>query len=208
MHCVALLLFRQAACFAASPVGFFTYHASGTWTISSPQSTHWQRSLLWTAWPGGLVCETLRCSGHISVEHFRLVRACLGSTAVAKHKLEAGNPLIVLGVQVLVLEDGLTFWPAPGKVEKWSTRISEALRTGKMSPGEASKLSGALQWGTQFVFKKLGRAMTRPIFRKAHQHFPELDDEMLLALRWWREVLHLGIKYVQRPFHRWHGSGV
>jgi len=129
----------------------------------------------------------------------RLIRACLGETAIAERKLESGNPLVVLGVEVLLAPEGLTFWPATGKVEKWLAKIDAALASGSLRPGEASKLSGALQWGTQFAFKRLGRAMNRPLFRKSHQWHPKLDGEMMLALAWWREVLSLGIRCVPWP---------
>jgi len=101
---------------------------------------------------------------------------------------------VVLGIEVQLCRDGLTFWPAAGKVVKWLAKIDKAISTDSLSPGDASKLSGALQWGSQFAFKRLGRAMNRPLFKKGHQWHPRLDDEMRLALRWWREVLSLGIR--------------
>ena len=37
----------------------------------------------------------------------RLVRACLGSSAIADKKLESANPLVVLGIEVHIHSDGL-----------------------------------------------------------------------------------------------------
>ena len=41
----------------------------------------------------------------------RLVRACLGETAVSESKVESGNPLVVLGVQINLSDEGVTFCP-------------------------------------------------------------------------------------------------
>ena len=95
----------------------------------------------------------------------RMVRALLGETAVAVEKLEVGPSLVILGAECTVTSRGLTCIPDHKKRKKWESRISEALNSSKMTSGEASKLSGALQWATQHQFKKLGRAMIRPIYK-------------------------------------------
>ena len=120
----------------------------------------------------------------------RLVRACLGDTAVSAEKLGSGNPLVILGVEIrlgltgkaphalqhrasapLFLLAGATFKPSRDKIEKWLLRINTALDTGRLTSGEASKLSGALSWATQQAFRRLGRAMIRPIIRCVLQAF-------------------------------------
>lgn len=93
------------------------------------------------------------------------MRACLGPGAVAKHKLEAGMPLTVLGVSVTLSVRGVTFSPDVQKRIKWAARIRAVRRRGRLTSGEASKLAGALQWATQKSFRRLGRAMIRPISR-------------------------------------------
>ena len=95
----------------------------------------------------------------------RLVEALLGVGAVAPSKLLQGNPLTVLGVEMTVSWTGLTCRPDEAKVFKWSCRLQRFLEEGTLHSGDASKLAGALQWATQFMFKRLGRAMLRPIFR-------------------------------------------
>ena len=96
---------------------------------------------------------------------YRLVRACLGKTAVAEHKLLFGNPLIILGVQVSLRDSGVLFWPAEDKVQKWIIRLKAILVSGVLCGGEAAKLCGALQWASQHAFNRLGRAMLRPLIR-------------------------------------------
>ena len=76
----------------------------------------------------------------------RLVCACLGGDAVSERKLEHGNPLVVLGIEVFFSSSGTRYWPSPEKVEKWLRILEEAIRSGELSPGEASRLAGRLQW--------------------------------------------------------------
>ena len=74
---------------------------------------------------------------------FRLVRALLGSDAISERKLETGNPLVVLGIQIEVNLGGVVFIPAPEKVEAWVVDIRRAVREGRLTAGEASTLAGA-----------------------------------------------------------------
>ncbi len=57
----------------------------------------------------------------------RLVRACLGESAISPGKLSHGNPLTILGVDIELSMHGATFWPSQDKVEKWLAQILEAL---------------------------------------------------------------------------------
>ena len=59
----------------------------------------------------------------------RLVRACLGETAVSQRKLEHGNDIVVLGIRMQLDETGVSFSPDEDKVEKWSDAIQRALLT-------------------------------------------------------------------------------
>ena len=126
----------------------------------------------------------------------RLVRVCMGTSAIAEHKLGQGTQLVVLGIELAVKTSGLTLWPSEDKVTKWTHRITRALKEGKLSPGDASKLSGALQWATQAIFKKLGRAMIRPIIKQSYARWSKIGKELELALRWWLEVLQCGLRYI------------
>ena len=49
------------------------------------------------------------------------------------------------------------------EAELAAARMRVALETGKLCAGEAKKLGGGLQWAGQKAFKRLGRAMLRPI---------------------------------------------
>lgn len=57
------------------------------------------------------VDDSIAAETEASIEHAmnvfaHLVRACLGAGSVAPHKLQHGNPLTVLGVDVHIKSDG------------------------------------------------------------------------------------------------------
>ena len=98
----------------------------------------------------------------------RLVRALLGPDAVSASKLGFGMQLRVLGVDMTPSQWGVRCQPAPEKVAKCLYVIELALQENKLLPGSAMKLAGRLSWASLFMFRRLGRAMLRPIFRQAH----------------------------------------
>lgn len=138
---------------------------------------------------------------------------CLGASAIADHKLGYGRQLVVLGVEIVIKPSGIACWPSSDKILKWTQRITSALKSGKLCPGDASKLSGALMWATQSMFNRLGRAMLRPIMRQGcgnqcGQSDSKIGKELELALNWWLEVFKCDIKEerawhheAQRPIH-------
>ena len=77
------------------------------------------------------------CSGYLlrSLALARLVRACLGESAIAKHKLEVGMPLVVLGIQVHLDSSGARFTLDPKKGKAWRGMIERALDSGHLCPG-------------------------------------------------------------------------
>jgi len=121
----------------------------------------------------------------------RLVRAVLGPSSLAERKLMWGMPLPILGVSVQASDSGMACFPLPDKVEKWISKMQNALVLGKMSPGEASKLAGALNWAASSLFNKLGRAMLIPLYRQQRVKHGRVGKELQLCLRWWVQVLGL-----------------
>ena len=95
----------------------------------------------------------------------RLVDCILGPGACARDRRLSGNPLVVLGVEVTLDHTGAKFMPSRDKLFKWSLQMQQYLESGILHAGPASKLAGGLVWGGQKMFRKLGRAMIRPIFR-------------------------------------------
>ena len=52
---------------------------------------------------------------------------------------------------------------------KWVARIEDVLRKKVLHSGWAGKLAGQLAWASQVLFRRLGRAMLRPLLRAAAQ---------------------------------------
>ena len=98
----------------------------------------------------------------------RLVRLLLGHSAIANKKLECGKVLTILGVEIVMDGTGYRCRPAAEKAMKCVSVMRDALTTGSLKAGCAQKLAGRLSWAGQFLFRRVGRAMLRPIF---HQKF-------------------------------------
>ena len=106
-------------------------------------------------------------------------------------------------------------WPSQEKLSKWLARIHSALETNTLCGGEASKLSGQLQWCSQKVFRRAGRAMVRPIIeyglfvqipgyyrslarysaRQVRARSSAVNDRLRTALKWWQQTLQLNLRY-------------
>jgi hypothetical protein len=131
------------------------------------------------------------CAEHAMRCFAEVVRAMLGPTAIAERKLECGNPLVVLGISVAVAFPRIELTLPDDKVAKWSGQIREALASMRLGSGQASKLAGRLGFGAQHTFRRLGRAMLRPIFQQ--QYAPLVGNrvgyELELGLRWWLVAL-------------------
>ena len=123
----------------------------------------------------------------------RLARAVLGEDALAHDKLEHGMPLDILGLQFEASANGINVQVNEAKAQKWLRDIEQYLGGHKLSPGQASKLAGRLSFASQHTFKRLGRAMLRPMFQQAHAPLAgnRIGVELALALRWWKQVLAL-----------------
>ena len=68
--------------------------------------------------------------------------------------------------------------------------LSEPMR---LTMGEASKLAGQLSWASAAIFRRIGRAMVRPIFDQCSRRDGHISKELERALRWWLEVLGSGL---------------
>ena len=82
---------------------------------------------------------------------------------------------------------------APAKAAKCVETIVKALASCEMCPGIARKLSGRLSWASQFMFRRLGRAMLRPLFQRAHSSECRIEEPLRVALSWWLDVLQKGV---------------
>ena len=123
----------------------------------------------------------------------RLIRVLLGPTAVANDKLACGKKLDVLGVDIKMSSRGYKCRPKKKKAKKWVKIIQQSVAKRRLAPGEASKMAGRLSWGSSHLFRKLGRAMLRPLFDQKTRRDGRMPPELERSLRWWEEVLQRGL---------------
>ena len=130
--------------------------------------------------------EGRRTAGHAMQCFVRMVRALMGTGAVAARKTECSLPLAILGIEVNANQEGVTLEVTPEKRQEWGDRLQEAENTGIMTAGEASKHAGRLGFAAQKCFKKIGRAMLRPLF--AQQYAPlkggRISPMLRKAINW------------------------
>ena len=115
----------------------------------------------------------------------RLVRALLGLSAIANSKLEHGSRWVIRGILFAFSAEGIHCQPSEDKILKWSGAIRGALAAGRLEPGAASKLAGALSWACTFLFRRCGRAFIRPIFAQQHGRGSCIGPVLRWALEWW-----------------------
>ena len=95
-----------------------------------------------------------------------------------------------LGSQLSIGEGAVTWSLCEAKKEAWLFQLNEALASDQLSPGDASKLHGRLNFACQKVFGKVGRAAMRPIcHRQTQQGVSRLGPALRSALVWWRRFL-------------------
>ena len=123
----------------------------------------------------------------------RLVRAVLGEDAIENKKLDHGSSLVVLGAEIRFKYEHFSCRPAPNTVAKCMKVIQQALSSNVLLAGDAQKLAGRLNWSTQHLFKRLGRAMLRPIYDQKFSRRGTMKPLLFTALRWWAYVLELDI---------------
>ena len=146
----------------------------------------------------------------------RLVRCLLGDDAISERKLCHGNPLGVLGIAVEINFAGVTFVPEAEKVAKWRAQIEKALEERSLPGGAASKLVGAarlycsldakaifvtidlrltggLNWTSQRIYRRIGRALLVALWKQVHNRSAEVDEECAKSLTWWLMVLKEGM---------------
>ena len=117
----------------------------------------------------------------------------LGSSAIADSKCDYGAALVILGLLVETVDSGIRITPSPCKVEKWLAMLAHAETHKMLPPWMAEKLAGGLSFGMRFQFKRLGRAMLRPLFSQAKHGRCKVGGRLMMAVRWWMAVLRLGI---------------
>ena len=114
----------------------------------------------------------------------RCVRAMLGQDAIENKKLQHGNKLTILGIDVLSNSKEIVMWPTQQKVQQWTNELQKHEQSRRMTPGAASKMAGRPNFATQHCFKKMGRAMVRPFYAQQYSRKScgKCDDALLGAI--------------------------
>ena len=134
--------------------------------------------------------EPLGTLEHTKACFARLIRALLGEQAIEPKKLEHGNPLTILGVDVCIGSKEITVWPTKSKVQLWQQQLLHHQTTCTMSAGAASKMAGRLNVAFQNCFKQFGRTMVKPFY--CQQYAPTVgakcNNTLQHAIKWWLEI--------------------
>jgi hypothetical protein len=126
-----------------------------------------------------------------------VITAVLGVGAIAGHKSDLGSEVIVLGITVILSRQAITFRLPQDKKERWLRSIHYALSTARLTTGAAATLGGRLGFMAQSCFRRIGRAMIRPVYERQHasRHACAIAAEGPLetALKWWAETLECDV---------------
>ncbi len=96
-------------------------------------------------------------------------------------------------MKVALTQVGYTCRPAKEKAIKCLKVMQKALADNYLSVGCAEKLAGRLNWAGQYLFRRIGRAMLRPIFEQKFNRSGKLSAALRIALGWWCWVLQQDI---------------
>lgn len=88
---------------------------------------------------------------------------------------------------------GAWFHVCPKKAEKWASQLGDAIEALHLDSGSAQKLAGRLNFATQHLFHRLGRAMIKPIYAQKTTGTGKVGPRLLAALKWWRFVLETNV---------------
>ena len=126
----------------------------------------------------------------------RLVRAMLGFDSIEEAKLQHGNPLTILGVDVKMDDKRIEIWPSKDKVAQWQRDLKVCLDSRAMTSGFASKMAGRFNFAVQNCFRQFGRAMVRPFYAQqyAKNRNGRCDEILMGAIKWWIEVFDNDLK--------------
>eukprot|EP00392_Amoebophrya_sp_AT5.2_P003251 g3256.t1 len=106
-------------------------------------------------------------------------------------KFQCGPTIIYTGVVVKFTPQQLLFSLSGPRAQKLRHYAREALRRDFLLPATAKRLAGKFSWACCALFGRIGRAMLKPILRRADskQKFCRLSRSLRLALEWWVKFL-------------------
>ena len=102
-----------------------------------------------------------------------------------------GELVTLLGLEVSMQAEASYWKLSSDKAEQWVEQISRYLSMDRLTPTEASKLSGRIAFLNTHVFGRLGRALLRPIIWRQIDTTgsTRLTKRLRWSLIWFRRVL-------------------
>jgi len=92
-----------------------------------------------------------------------------------------------LGCEVQITKEGVIWSLSVEKAEKWDMELAQCLADDAMSSECAGRMAGRLQFGSERVFARGGRAAIRPLYwRQQSSVSRKLTPRLRSCLRWWR----------------------
>ena len=95
---------------------------------------------------------------------------------------------VVLDLRRVPLE-GTTVAVTLKRVQVLKVFVTEIVRSGRLSSGDAASLSGKLGFTITATFGKGGRAKIRPIMKRVYSRIVRLSRDLECCLRWWLRYL-------------------
>jgi hypothetical protein len=129
-------------------------------------------------------------------------RAIMGEDSLSVRKLLSGNPLTVLGFDVMLGHGFARFSLNEEKRVRWLQQIQCFRSCKRMVRREAEEMAGRLSFASEYLFKRLGRAMLRPIFAQKKSRDGSIHAALDAALQWWETALA-----EQEAEDRWYDDG-
>ena len=115
----------------------------------------------------------------------------LGYT-LEKDKTEGpSSALTILGLHTSIHSDHLEISPDEAKRAHWCQQMDSALLSDSLSPPEAAKLAGRLNFAASSIFGRLAAAPLRSIYERQHSHARthELNHQLRIDILYMKELL-------------------
>ena len=145
---------------------------------------------------------------HWQLRTFEYIVTHLLGWGLDPEKSRVGQEITVLGLQI-DMGPSISSWTlSPDKAVDWSRDILGFLEKGVLTPGDASKLCGRLQFLNSHVFGRVARALLRPlIWRQIQQRGShKLTSRIRSSLEWFyralRENWSRQVPYVQDMYEK------
>ena len=112
-------------------------------------------------------------------QSFQLLFGKLGLKMKEKKACEPKANQKLLGVIVAIEDHQVSLRVCPDRLCKLQTQIDGVLRENRLSPQEAQRLAGKLVFLQTTSFGNCGRALTQPVYARAHGLGMDMDHEKL-----------------------------